>query len=148
MILSAGLIGRGEDCSCPGEPSQQVAITEVGLPTDPPPAWEGDGAAVSAGQVAVYPVVLVTDLLGNPLADRRVDWEIDWESEDGYAGQIGEEDVVLGQQTTRTNEEGETATLAIYNSEKVERIRLKATVFGLDASVIFWTEGDQGPAEE
>ena len=142
VIVSAGLIGRGEDCSCPGGPGPQVAVTEVGAPHDPPSEWEGDIPTFSSGEVAVYPIVLVTDLLGNPLEGRRVDWELDWQSEEGYAGKVEAGDVALLQQTTHTNAQGKTATLAVYNGEKVDRIRAKATVFGLDASATIWTQGD------
>ena len=142
LLLAVALIGCGEDCECPTGPGDGVSITIVSdaratsTGDTPPDGWEGEKADPPYGDWFFYPVVLVTDLQGNPLANKRVDWEVlDWTVNEGEGS---EDDVTLVQHSTLTNTQGKTASLVYFRTNRpwVETIRLKATVFGYNVSVV------------
>lgn len=107
LLVAVTLIGCGEDC--PTGPGEGVSIVEVGVIED----WKGTGGT--------YAVVLVTDLKGSPLANKRVDWE------------VVEGNDVLIEQSALTNQQGQAGVRIRTILRATEKI--KATVFGYNVSV-------------
>ena len=139
LLLAVALIGCGEDCPTgPGGAAiALVSAVDAESSRENPPEWEGGDPDLCYDCWLFYPIILVTDLQGSPLANTRVDWEIlDWTTNDG---ETTEGEVILVQHSTLTNTQGKTAALVYYpalGSHWVETIQLKATVFGHSASIV------------
>ena len=109
LLVTVALIGCGEDC--PTGPGGGVSIVEVGVIED----WQGTGGR--------YSVVLVTDLQGNPMANKRVDWEV-----------VEGDSRTLIEHSALTNYQGQAGVSFMDVLGETER--LKATVFGYNVSVV------------
>ena len=118
-LLLIALIGCGDNST---GPDVDVFIASLGS------AERWDGTRVPSHRDRYF-AVLVTDREGNPVADKRVGWQI-----------VGPQNGKITESSTLTDEQGRAVTLVRGITTYIVRgkafgTRVKATVFGYGASV-------------